>query len=50
MAWLDQACGKTQPPDVYAADIPEDCPDCGEWLQVLEADGTCPHCGAQIEP
>lgn len=50
MAHLDEACGKTQPPDVFAPDIPEDCPDCGLWLEVLEADGTCPHCGAMVEP
>ena len=50
MTYLDAAAGKTEPPDLYAPDIPETCSECGADLFVLDADGTCPSCGAQIEP
>lgn len=48
--WLDEAWGKVQPPDLWAPDIPDSCPDCGVDLFVLDADGTCPTCGEMVEP
>lgn len=48
MAFLDDHL--VNPPDVYEPDIPEKCWSCGCWLEYLEADGTCPECGTEIEP
>jgi hypothetical protein len=48
--YLDEACGKVQPPDLYAPDIPENCPACGEWLEELDEFGNCPYCGQRVEP
>lgn len=50
MAFLDEACGKTEPPDLYAPDIPEECWGCQCRLYELTEDGCCPECGEEIEP
>ena len=50
MTYLDEACGRVQPPDLYAPDIPEKCPWCGADLEQLNAYGECPECEQRIEP
>lgn len=50
MAYLDQLCGKTEPPDLYAPDIPETCGECGADIDFLDEHGCCPKCGERLEP
>lgn len=50
MAYLDAAYGKVDPPDLYAPDIPEECPGCQCWLDQLDENGCCPECGERLEP
>lgn len=49
MTYLDEACDRVQPPDLYAPDIPEDCPCCSADLE-LDEFGQCKACGERIEP
>lgn len=49
VTFLDEACGRVQPPDLYAPAIPEECPHCQVWLEELDDAGCCPECGGQIE-
>lgn len=50
MTYLDEACGKTDPPDLYAPDIPDLCPWCGHELEELTSLGLCPACEGEVEP
>lgn len=50
MAGLDEMCGKTEPPELYAPDIPDFCPWCDAELDELDGFGCCPECGGEIEP
>jgi hypothetical protein len=47
---LDEACGQVQPPDLYAPDIPDECPWCEAELEQLDFYGCCPECGGRVEP
>jgi hypothetical protein len=50
MTYLDEACGKTEPPDLYAPDIPDECWNCGAEIERLDPDGCCEACGERVEP
>lgn len=48
MSYWDE--GYLQPPDLFAPDIPDQCPDCEAQLQHLDEHGCCPECGQPVEP
>lgn len=49
--FLDERCGKVDPPDLYGPDIPECCWNCSEPLDSeLDENGCCPACGERLEP
>lgn len=50
MTFLDEACDWVNPPDLFAPDIPDECPHCGADLFQLDADGCCEACGERVEP
>jgi len=50
VVYLDEACGKVQPPDLYAPDPPDECPYCQADLFELDLNGCCPECGEMLEP
>lgn len=48
--YLDEACGRINPPDVWAPAIPDECLSCGAAIYQLDADGCCESCGERVEP
>lgn len=50
MTFLDEACDRVNPPDLFAPDIPDECWGCQCVLTELDEAGCCPECGERIEP
>lgn len=50
MTYLDEACGQTESPELYAPDWPTECDECGHPIDDLDAFGCCLNCGVRIEP